>query len=65
MSEKPEPPQDGVAEDATPFLTSTNEDWAIARERLEDYRRTGETISVEEFMDELRREVAARRAEKR
>jgi hypothetical protein len=59
MSEKPS--SNGVAEDGAPFRTSTDDDWTIARERLAEYRRTGETISVEEFMDELRRAVADRR----
>jgi len=62
MSKDKKPEADGVAEDAAPFRSSTDEDWSIALERLEEYRRTGETISVEEFMDELRRQVAAGRA---
>lgn len=65
MSEKQKPSVEGVSEDAVPFRTSTDDDWSIARERLVEYRRTGEAISVEEFMDELRRAVADRRAEKR
>jgi len=65
MSEKQKPSVGGVSEDAAPFRTSTDDDWSIARDRLAEYRRTGETISVEEFMDELRRSVAARRARNR
>ena len=63
MSEKPA--SNGVAEDAAPFLTSADDDWQIARERLAEYHRTGEAISVDEFMDELRRAVADRRTGKR
>lgn len=55
----------GVAEDPAAFRLSDDE-FAIARERWEEHQRTGsETISVEEFMDELRRAVAKKRAEKR
>jgi plasmid stabilization system protein ParE len=31
--------------------------WTIARERLEEYRRTGEAVSVDEFMAELDRQI--------
>ncbi len=53
----------GVSEEAAAFRSS-DDDWAIARERYEDYLRTGETISVDEFFDELRRDLAERHARK-
>ena len=64
MSNERKPPE-GVAEDGAPFHGANDADWTIALERLEDYRRTGETISVDEFMEELRREVSSRQAAKR
>ncbi|ATQ44384.1 hypothetical protein [Caulobacter mirabilis] len=65
MSNDRKPPPEGVAEGGAPFRAPVDSDWTIALERLEEYRRTGETISVDEFMEELRREVASRRTIKR
>ena len=63
MSKKQKMAHRGVAEDASPFFAEAD-DWTIARERLAEYRRTGETISVEEFMEELDRQVAIERAKR-
>ncbi len=65
MGNDRKPPPEGVAEDGAPFRAPPDSDWTIALERPEEYRRTGETISVDEFMEELRREVALRRIAKR
>jgi|GEM_PF-5326146 len=38
------------------------DDWSVARDRLADYRRTGEIASVEEFFEALSRLVDLERA---
>lgn len=65
MSDPGQKRPDGVSEDAAVFETGDDERWAIARARLEEHEHGAGTISVEEFMDELRRAVADRRAAKR
>ncbi len=54
----------GVEETSAVFEAPARDRWTIARERLAEYRRTGETISVEEAMAELDRLIAERRAAK-
>lgn len=56
--------QPGVAETGAVFGAPVRDRWTIARERLAEYRRTGETISMEEAMAELDRLIAERRAAK-
>ncbi|MBI5941700.1 MAG: hypothetical protein HY859_14885 [Caulobacterales bacterium] len=46
------------------FDAPIHDRWTIARERLAEYRRTGETISVDEFMAELDRQIELARANK-
>lgn len=58
------PPPSGVEEKRVPYQALADDDWSIERARLAEYRRTGETISVEEFMAELDREVERIRAQK-
>ena len=58
----PLPP--GVEEDRAVFDAPVHDRWTIARERLAEYRRTGETISVDEFMAELDRQIELARANK-
>ena len=53
----------GVAEEATQFASASEERWAIARARLEEHERTGAgSMSVEEFGQKLRAEIARLRA---
>ena len=54
---------DGVEESASPFLTKDDQD-RLTREALEEYRRTGESISLDEAMAELDRLIAERRTRK-
>ncbi|MDP2765603.1 MAG: hypothetical protein Q8O54_12295 [Brevundimonas sp.] len=54
----------GVEETHAEFESATADRWAISRARLAEYRRTGETISVEEFMAELDREIEKIRVQK-
>lgn len=54
----------GVEETAAVFDAPVHDRWTIARERLAEYRRTGETISVDEFMAELDRQIELVRANK-
>eukprot|EP01035_Chromulina_nebulosa_P059643 gene59643-81615_t len=56
--------QPGVSETGAVFDAPVRDRWTIARERLAEYRRTGETISIEEAMAELDRLIAERRAAK-
>lgn len=54
----------GVGETGAVFDAPVRDRWTIARERLAEYRRTGETISVDEFMAELDRQIELVRADK-
>ncbi|MDO9222731.1 MAG: hypothetical protein Q7U20_03365 [Caulobacter sp.] len=39
------------------FDAPVHDRWTVARERLAEHRRTGETITVDEFMAELDRQI--------
>ena len=54
----------GVEETGAVFEAPANDRWTIARERLAEYRRTGEAVSVDEFMAELDRQIELARANK-
>lgn len=54
----------GVGEAGAVFDAPVRDRWTIARERLAEYRRTGETISVDEFMAELDCQIELVRADK-
>jgi hypothetical protein len=56
--------QPGVSETGAVFDAPVRDRWTVDRDRLAEYRRTGETISIEEAMAELDRLIAERRAAK-